>query len=143
MSYVFTCKTHPDTHSPLTHRREKTSEGTSNLRLAAEKCDNKHRAHLTTTNNSSPSNVGAIPYSRAAHRAIILLRCAKNHRPFNSVLDPDYQTEVQMLRPGTEIPHPITISRDIRTVYLEVLKTVRAYFAVSPCSCLLYYILMV
>jgi hypothetical protein len=47
------------------------------------------------------------------------------------VLDEDYQAEVQMLRPGTEIPHPITISRDARTVYLELSKRVREYFVVN------------
>ena len=70
----------------------------------------------------------APPYSEAAHRALIGLRCAKSHRPFNSVLDDDYQTEVQMLRPGTKIPHPMTVSRDVNAMYFEMSKHVRNYF---------------
>lgn len=76
----------------------------------------------------SNSGSAALTYSVAAHRALIALRCAKNHRPFNSILDDDYQTEVEMLRPGTILPHPITISRDIQVIYIEMAKTVRDYF---------------
>jgi hypothetical protein len=124
------CKNNPDDHPPHTRRGEKTSEGTSNLKAGADKCDAKHGICSGTSESSSQLNI-AIAYTPAAHCALILLRCAKNNRPFNSVLDKDYQAEVQMLRPGTEIPHPITISRDARTVYLELSKRVREYFVVN------------
>lgn len=127
LHYIFTCKTNPDDHPLHTRRREKTSEGTSNLKLGAERCDTKHGTRPTIAAQDN----GSIPYSAAAHRAIIMLRCSKNSRPFNSVLDEDYRIEVQMLRPGTEIPHPITISRDARAVYLELSKCVRNYFTVG------------
>jgi hypothetical protein len=38
-----------------------------------------------------------------------------------------------MLRPRTIVPHPITVSRDIRTIYIEMSKHVRQYFRVSSC----------
>jgi hypothetical protein len=129
MFFVFTCKTDPAQHKPHFRPREKTSEGTANLKLGAEKCNERNGlvgAALVLDDRST-----APAYSVAAHRALIALRCAKNHRPFNSILDEDYQMEVQMLRPGTILPHPITVSRDIRTIYVEMAKKVRDYFKVD------------
>ncbi|KAF8223266.1 hypothetical protein L208DRAFT_1017635, partial [Tricholoma matsutake] len=54
--------------------------------------------------------------------------CAKNHCPFNSVLDDDYQAEVEMLRPRMIIPSPQTVSRDIKAMYAEMSKHVQNYF---------------
>jgi len=129
MFFVFTCKTDLARHKPHLRPREKTSEGTANLKLGAEKCDERNgvvgAASALDTGSIAPT------YSVAAHRALIALRCAKNHRPFNSILDEDYQTEVQMLRPGTVLPHPITVSRDIRVIYVETAKKVRDYFKVD------------
>ncbi|KAF8218480.1 hypothetical protein L208DRAFT_1350996, partial [Tricholoma matsutake] len=45
--------------------------------------------------------------------------CTKNHCPFNSVLDEDYQAEVEMLQPGTIIPSPQMVSRDIKLCILR------------------------
>jgi hypothetical protein len=125
--FVFTCKTHPENHKPHYRPREKTSEGTSNLQSGIIQC------HLQSGDivGGPKSKAAVIPYSKAAHRTLIALRCAKNHRPFNSVLDEDYQAEVDMLRPGTRLPHPITVSRDINLIYLEMSKHVRQYFSVS------------
>ncbi|KAF8958351.1 hypothetical protein BDZ97DRAFT_1668734, partial [Flammula alnicola] len=87
---------------------------------------------LTTGGTSRMDDGSAtIPYSQAAHRALIALRCAKNSRPFNIVDDEDYRTEVQMLRPGTTLPRPKTVSRDINSIYLELSQHVRQYFIVS------------
>jgi hypothetical protein len=52
----------------------------------------------TVTNTTTVKSTGQ-PYSAAAHRTLIAMWCAKNHGPFNSVLDEDYQAEVEMLRP--------------------------------------------
>ncbi|KAF8219916.1 hypothetical protein L208DRAFT_1180880, partial [Tricholoma matsutake] len=68
------------------------------------------------------------PYSAAAHCTLIAMQCAKNHPPFNSVLDEDYQVEVEMLRPGTILPGPQTVSHDIKSIYAEMSKNVQNYF---------------
>ena len=47
------------------------------------------------------------------------------------MLDEDYQAEVDMLRPGTKLPHPTTVSRDIQAIYLDMSKHVRDYFEAS------------
>ncbi|KIM60779.1 hypothetical protein SCLCIDRAFT_123429, partial [Scleroderma citrinum Foug A] len=43
----------------------------------------------------------------------VAVDCCVSKRPFNMVNDPHYKEEVQLLRPGTSIPCPITVSRDV------------------------------
>jgi hypothetical protein len=126
---VFTCKTHPADHKPHFRPRNKTGEGTSNLQSAITQCFERWGGNRP--GDAKVAQAAVIPYTEAAHRALIALRCAKNHRPFNSVLDEDYQAEVNMLRPGTKLPHPTTVSRDIQAIYLDMSMHVRNYFQVS------------
>ncbi|KAF8881191.1 hypothetical protein BD779DRAFT_1445657, partial [Infundibulicybe gibba] len=102
----------------------KTSEGTSNLVKTMNICLEAMGISVARTEPT------AFPYSVAAHRALIALRAAKSGRPFNAVLDEDYQDEVRMLRPNTVLPNPITVSRDINAIYLEMSCYVRDYFSV-------------
>ncbi|KAF8232542.1 hypothetical protein L208DRAFT_1271467, partial [Tricholoma matsutake] len=64
------------------------------------------------------------------HCTLMALQCTKTHHPFNSILDEDYQAEVEMLQPGTIIPSPQMVSRDIKAMYTEMSKHVRNYFMV-------------
>ena len=114
-------KMYPMIHTH-THAQRKISGGTSNLQLGVAQCNKHHGISGTQVSQSGP------PYPEAAHCALIALHCTKHHWPFNSVLDDDYQTEVQMLRPGTKIPHPMTVSRDVNAMYFEMSKHVRNYF---------------
>ncbi|KDQ20120.1 hypothetical protein BOTBODRAFT_102100, partial [Botryobasidium botryosum FD-172 SS1] len=77
--------------------------------------------------NANPT----LQYTPAMHRAVIALRCAMSKRPFNIVNDPYYKMEVELLRPGTIVPHPSTVSRDICAIYSEAAKHVREYFEVG------------
>jgi hypothetical protein len=61
----------------------------------------------------------------------IAMQCAKNHCPFNSVLDEDYQAEVEMLHPGTILPGPQTVLCDIESIYAETSKNVWNDFMVT------------
>lgn len=96
------------------------------MRTSAAKCDRQRGVAPTTSRTVMTSPL----YSEAAHRAIIALRCATSHRPFNSVNDKYYHKEVELLQPGTKIPAPSTVSLDIKHIYLELSKTVRTYFKV-------------
>lgn len=69
-----------------------------------------------------------IPYSEPAHRALIALRCAKNARPINSVLDDDYKLEVEMLWPGTKLLHSMTVHWDLLYIYEHASIAVKNYF---------------
>lgn len=85
---------------------------------------------ILVKSSRSADAVTAPVYSPAAHRVLLALRCAKSLRPFNSIADVEYQLEVAMLRPNTIIPNPITISRDIKQIYIELSHHVKDYFAV-------------
>jgi hypothetical protein len=73
----------------------------------------------------------AVPYTPETHRALIALRCAKHSRPINSILDDDYRTEVEMLRPGTVLPHSTTVQRDLVDIYIHMSTFVMNYFMVN------------
>jgi hypothetical protein len=126
LSFVFTCKVNPAHHPAHTRPRMSTGHGTKNIQDGVKAC-NKHAG--TVTDTTAVKSTGR-PYSPAAHRTLIAMRCAKNHRPFNSVLDEDYQAEVEMLCPGTVLPSPQTVSCDIKAMYAEMSKNVRNYFMV-------------
>ncbi|KAJ7189230.1 hypothetical protein C8R46DRAFT_842336, partial [Mycena filopes] len=97
--------------------------GTSNLLNKAKECD-EDRGVITERPSTAPT------YSVAAHRTIIAMRTATSNRPFNIVHDPYYEQEVQLLRPGTTLPSATTVSNDLKVLYLELSKQVKAYFMV-------------
>ena len=127
MFYIFTCKNHPDVHPVHQRPRMQSGHGTMNLQDGV------------TGDGTGAANTATVPtvkYTPANHRALIAMRCAKSHRPMNSVADEDYRTEVQMLRPGTVLPHPSTVSRDMKALYVSMSIFVRTYFAVRIKSCI-------
>jgi len=124
LSYIFTCKTHPEHH--ITTRsclRSKTGDGTTNLQKDVDGCLLKQGIEHKKAGST-------IPYSPAAHCALIALRCAKSGRPINFVADKDYIREVQMLHPGTIPPHPSTVQCDLLAIYEQTSIVVKNYFAV-------------
>ena len=70
-------------------------------------------------------------YSPETHRALIALRYAKHSRPINSILDDDYRTEVEILCPGTTLPHSTTVQRDLINIYIHMSTFVMNYFMVK------------
>jgi hypothetical protein len=46
------------------------------------------------------------------------------------VKDPFYVEEVEMLRPGTVLPSPSTVSRDVKDIYKASMSHVKEYFEV-------------
>ena len=129
IDYVFTCRfgssNHPDQH----RRRMNSKDGTTNLAKANSNCDKARgtRSRDSTATSDNPT----VPYSMAAHRVLIALRCAASRRPFSSVTDPFYISEVQMLRPGTTLPSPSTVSRDVLAMYEGGSIIIKEYFQVS------------
>ncbi|KAJ7609203.1 hypothetical protein DFH06DRAFT_1017302 [Mycena polygramma] len=96
----------------------------TNLLRTAQQCDEERGIVVTL------SAAAARSYSAAAHRAIIVMRTATSHRPFNFVNDKYYKMEVELLRPGIVIPSASTVSRDLKLLYLELSKGVKSYFVV-------------
>lgn len=132
LTFRFTCRFDPDGHPSSTRRRLDTSQGTSNLERSRKKCMQQRGS------NDAPAPTTPQPplltYSQSKHRALIAARCASSKRPFNSVADPYYTQEVEMLRPGTKLPSPATVSRDINMMYMFGAEAVREYFSVRDSS---------
>jgi len=129
MDFVFTCKSHPEFHpGPRVRGRSKTGDGTTNLRTDVDVCLKKQGIEAP---KASSSYVKVPPYSEKVHCALIATRCAKHARPINTVLDDDYLAEVEMLRPGTKVPHLSTVQRDLMNIYECTSTYVCNYFAVS------------
>ncbi|KAJ6632312.1 hypothetical protein B0H10DRAFT_1772265, partial [Mycena sp. CBHHK59/15] len=108
--------------------------GTKNLQRSMEQCCRK-RGVVADVDSSKGAQqdlfCSVSHYTPAHHRALIALRCARSHRPFNSVKDELYLEEVELLWPGTHIPSPSTVLRDVQTLYLEGSKQVKEYFKVQ------------
>ncbi|KAJ6619854.1 hypothetical protein B0H10DRAFT_1792703 [Mycena sp. CBHHK59/15] len=112
-----------------------SSQGTGNLARGEKECNARRGMKGNTNKNAQQDLFGSVlRYTLARHRAIIALQCASSHRPFNSVADPYYLEEVELLHPGTKVPAPITVSRDVQTLYRKGAKKVKEYFKVSPSS---------
>ncbi|KAJ7265762.1 hypothetical protein C8J57DRAFT_1069203 [Mycena rebaudengoi] len=107
------------------------SQGTGNLSKTNAKCD-KSRGASGDTNKGAQQDLHRSQrrYTPARHRALIALRCASSHRPFNAVRDAFYLEEVELLHPGTQVPSPTTVSRDVQTLYLARSKMAKDYFKV-------------
>jgi hypothetical protein len=138
LSFVFSYKVDPVHHPANIRAQMSTSHRTKNIQDGVKACD-KHV--YTVTDTTTVKSTGQ-PYSAAAHCTLIAMWCAKNHCPFNSVLDEDYQAEVEMLCPGTILPGPQIVSHDIKSIYTKMSKNVQNYFMVTHilfgCNC--YYI---
>lgn len=129
LTFRFTYRVNPDGHPPLTRHRLDTSQGTSNLERARRKC-NQDRGEDDHTSSGTPAAPPPPTYSVAKHCALIAAHCASSRRPFNSVSDPHYVQEVQMLCPEAKIPSPSTVSRDVFAMYEHGAGVVRKYFSV-------------
>ncbi|KAJ7318743.1 hypothetical protein DFH08DRAFT_714384 [Mycena albidolilacea] len=112
----------------------KMSEGTANLKRTSQQCNN--RCGVVDTDGDTSKNAqqdlfrSVSRYTPAHHRALITLRCAVSHRPFNMVRDNFYLEEVELLQPGTIVRSPESVSKDVQTLYQEGSKRVKEYFKV-------------
>ncbi|KAI6115820.1 hypothetical protein EDD16DRAFT_1476155 [Pisolithus croceorrhizus] len=113
----------------------RTAHGTKNLARGIDQCN--ERWGVTSRDPGDPSAVGeqqttesVSEYTPARHRAIIAMRYSVPKRPYDMVGDPLYVEEIQLLRPGTVIPSPATVSRDVNEIYKVGSKHVKEYFSV-------------
>ncbi|KAK6992134.1 ribonuclease H-like domain-containing protein, partial [Favolaschia claudopus] len=129
--FLFTCRFDPKNHNVQRRKRIQNSQGTSNLARTMKTCCESRKVEVGADSSKGAQqdlHRSVSRYTPAHHRALIALRCAASHRPFNSVTDPLYLEEVELLRPGTNVPSPSTVSRDVRALYEEGSKQVKEYF---------------
>ncbi|KAH9935413.1 uncharacterized protein B0H18DRAFT_833547, partial [Fomitopsis serialis] len=64
--------------------------------------------------------------------AVIAVRCAAQKRTFNSVADPEYLTEMQLVsgNPDIRLPSPHTVQRDVERLYEGMAAQLTSYFQV-------------
>ena len=135
--FKFTCRFDPINHPVHFRDREKTAQGTTNLSRGMKACLKRRGA--AGANGDSPMNAQqnlhrtVSTYTEHRHRALIALRCAASHRAFNTIEDPLYLEEIEMLRPGTKVPSTSTVSRDLQTLYQKGSRLVADYFSVCYC----------
>lgn len=53
-------------------------------------------------------------YSKAKFRFLLAIWCARRHRPFSVVEDPEFHQIIQMMYSRADIPSRISVSRDIQ-----------------------------
>jgi hypothetical protein len=104
----------------------RSSDGTQNLLSSAKACDRRrgHRVPAPT----QPTELAE--YSEAKHQAILAIRCARDRRSFESVVDDLHRQEVELLRPGTVLPVSATISNDVKAIYSDASYAVARYLQV-------------
>ena len=111
----------------------KTGDGTKNLARTIVDCNARRGVapgDLSSIGAQQTIEKSISEYTPAKHRALIAMRCCVSKRPFNMVRDPHYIEEIHLLRPGTNIPSPATVSRDVNRVYTLGSKQVKEYFLV-------------
>ncbi|KAH7334997.1 hypothetical protein B0J17DRAFT_732961, partial [Rhizoctonia solani] len=59
---------------------------------------------------------------------LLALWCAQNHCPFEMVSDDLLAAIMNELRPGTTLPNPTTLSRDVQSLYQCNMQAIQGYF---------------
>ena len=88
-------------------------DSTSNLLRHVRMCEPPDTPESETLAAYASGGPGAT-YSKAKFRYLLALWCARRHRPFSIVEDPEFRRIVCMLYTRAETPSRISVSRDIQ-----------------------------
>jgi hypothetical protein len=98
-------------------------------------------ALLQQTNSSEYYFVFFIHISyHMSNRAHTARWCAESHRPFKIVKDREFGVLMKAARPGTNIPSPMTVSRDIKTAFDSSRERIDRILKVRPYEGFYYYL---
>ena len=123
---VFRCKVDP---AHVQERpRQKGGDGTSNFNCRIITCNKKFMSANSSVQPDLHQTVSQ--YTPHTHRVILALQSAESKRPFSFVRDRYFVAGVELLRPGTILPSPQTVSRDVVILYQACAQYVKEYFAV-------------
>ena len=113
-------------------------DSTSNLLRHVRVCEPPETLEV----ESLTSFAAGSTYSKAKFRFLLAIWCARSHRPFSVVEDPEFRQIVRMLYSRAEIPSRISVSRDIQVLLddsrarLVALLLVRCQSSEVACSLL-------
>ncbi|KAG8745576.1 hypothetical protein FRC10_007754, partial [Ceratobasidium sp. 414] len=121
--FIFTCRYDPRRCTTQKRKRLATREsGTGNLGRAVKRCNLRRGVSDEAETTPSPE------FTQAYFRALVVMWCAVNHRPFNAVSDPLFIDIIHLLRPSAHVPCPQTISSDLTRIYNRLSTDVRESF---------------
>ena len=110
-------------------------DSTKNLLDHACKCDPANTPQLQQLMAFMSSST----YSTAQFQYLLAMWCVRHHRPFNIVKDNELNEIFHMLYVHAEVPHPITVSRDIMDIFRvckkNVVDVLQVWFSFNFVSC--------
>ncbi|EJD41570.1 hypothetical protein AURDEDRAFT_68674 [Auricularia subglabra TFB-10046 SS5] len=99
-----------------------TSSGTGNIGVSARNCDKRRGVPSGQKQKQLTMDQAVSKYSPALHRAILAMRTSVSNRPFNALEDKYYRQEVELLWPGTKLPHRTVVSKDVKYLHTTVVS---------------------
>src|SRR3984957_6353244 len=124
---VFILYGHRNPSIYVQHHRFKDSTG--NLSKHVDKCE-PNNANATVQQITSFASGST--YTAHRFRYLLAIWCARRHRPFNIVADPELRKLFKMLYGQVHIPHPVTISRDVLEIFILSKERVAALLKDYP-----------
>lgn len=95
--------------------RERYEDSTANLTRHVKGCD--------PSDDSATQKIVAYAngstYSPAKLRFLLAMWCARRHRPFLIIEDPELGENFHMLYGRIKLPSRVTISRDVREIFMH------------------------
>ncbi|KAL1945891.1 hypothetical protein VTO73DRAFT_1893 [Trametes versicolor] len=122
----FVCQKYPSKHVD----RADYEESTSNLTRHRGLCDPDDTPEVEMITAYARGTA----YSPARVRYLIVMWCARRHRPFTIVDDPEFQELMCMLYAKVELPSRVTVSRDVQMIMLDGKIRVIAFLSSLPCK---------
>ena len=78
-------------------------------------------------------------YTKHRMRYLLALWCARRHRPYLIIQDPELLAIFRMLYSKVQVPHPTTLSKDVQEVYEISRRNLISLLKVRRVLMLLYY----
>lgn len=103
-------------------------ESTSNLNRHFKSCEGKKAPEGQTIDDYAHG----IKYSATRVRYLLTLWCARRHRPFTIMEDPEFRELLRMLYPKVKVPSRKTVSRDVRKIVVDGRERVQAKLLSHP-----------
>jgi len=94
--------------------RERFEDSTANLNRHVKQCDPDD----TPSSQQMTAFTNGTTYAPARFRFLLAMWCARRHRPFKIIQDDELVEIFRMLYDRVDIPHPTTLSHDVKEIYI-------------------------
>jgi hypothetical protein len=106
--------------------RDRYEDSTANLNRHVKQCNPDE----TPSSQQMTAFTNGTTYAPARFRYLLAMWCARRHRPFNIVKDDELIEIFRMLYDRVDVPHPITVSRDVKEIFSLCKENVANYLQV-------------